>query len=62
MNNTIEFNKNYIHYKNGLTYIPIDNCKIQEDDIWVEAVLYKTQSQELFVRSKKEFIEKFTKE
>ena len=62
MSDTIEFNKTYIHYKNGLTYIPIDKCKIQENDIWVEAVLYKTQSQELFVRSKKEFIEKFVKE
>jgi len=62
MSDTIEFNKNYIHYKNGLTYIPIDKCKIQENDIWVEAILYKTQSQELFVRSKKEFVEKFAKE
>jgi len=62
MNETIELNKNYIHYKNGLTYIPIDICKIQENDIWIEAILYKTQSQELFVRSKKEFIEKFVKE
>jgi len=62
MSDIIEFNKNYVHYKNGLTYIPIDKCKIQEDNIWVEAILYKTQSQELFVRSKKEFIEKFEKE
>ncbi len=62
MSNSVEFNTNYIHYKNGLAYIPIENCKIQEDDIWVEAILYKTQSQELFVRSKKEFIEKFIKE
>ena len=55
------FNEKYIHYKNGLTYIPIDRCKIQENDIWVEAIIYKTASQELFVRSEDEFKEKFIK-
>lgn len=60
MSNNIELNKKYIHYKNGLTYIPINSCKIQENDIWVEAIIYKTLSQELFVRSKKEFDSKFT--
>ncbi|NQY95066.1 MAG: hypothetical protein HRT43_12945 [Campylobacteraceae bacterium] len=62
MSEIIEFHKKYIHYKNGLSYMPIDKCKIQEDDIWVDAIIYKTQSQELFVRSKKEFIKKFAKE
>ena len=61
MNTKIELNKKYVHYKNGLTYIPINSCKIQENDIWVEAIIYKTTSEELFVRSKKEFCEKFTK-
>lgn len=61
MSNTIELNKEYIHYKNGLTYIPVDYCKIQENDLWVEAIIYKTDTQELFVRSKEEFQNKFIK-
>ncbi len=61
MNAKIEFNKKYTHYKNGLTYIPINSCKIQENDIWVEAIIYKTTDKELFVRSQKEFSDKFTK-
>ena len=61
MKEEIEFNQPYVHYKNKLSYIPINTCKIQENDIWVEAILYKTSTQELFVRSKKEFCEKFTK-
>jgi len=59
MLNDISFNEPYVHYKNGLTYIPVDMCKFQENDIWIEAVIYKTDTQELFVRSKKEFTEKF---
>jgi hypothetical protein len=61
MNKQIEFNKDYTHYKNGLTYTPINSCKIQENDIWVEAIIYKTTTEELFVRSKKEFLSKFSK-
>ncbi len=61
MNTEIEFNKEYTHYKNGLTYIPINSCKIQENDIWVDAIIYKTTSEELFVRSQNEFNDKFTK-
>lgn len=61
MSDTIEFNKEYKHYKNGLTYIPVDECKIQENDIWVKAVIYKTDTEELFVRSKEEFKKKFSK-
>ena len=60
MNHKIELNKEYVHYKNALTYIPINNCKIQENDIWVEAILYKTDTNELFVRNTKEFEKKFT--
>jgi hypothetical protein len=59
--NKIEINKKYTHYKNGLTYIPINICKIQENDLWIEAIIYKTDTNELFVRSKKEFLEKFLK-
>ncbi len=62
INENIYFNEKYIHYKNGLSYTPINKCKIQEDDIWVEAIIYKTESQELFVRSANEFKEKFIKQ
>jgi len=61
MNKKIELNTKYIHYKNGLTYIPINSCKIQENDLWIEAIIYKTTTEELFVRSEKEFRDKFTK-
>lgn len=57
----IFLNTTYIHYKNQEKYITLNFCKIQENDIWVEAVIYRPQnSQELFVRSYKEFEEKFT--
>ena len=52
----------YTHYKNKQTYITIDFCKIQENDIWVKAVIYKPDDcEELFVREYKEFEEKFIK-
>jgi hypothetical protein len=31
----IELNTTYIHYKNKKSYIPINFCKIQENDVWV---------------------------
>ena len=56
----IELNKTYIHYKNKKSYITLDFCKIQENDVWVQAIIYKpNDSNELFVRTKKEFEEKF---
>lgn len=56
----IEINQVYKHYKNEQSYKVIDFCKIQENDIWVEAVLYKPiESNKLFVRSLNEFKEKF---
>jgi hypothetical protein len=61
MNKAIQLHQEYIHYKNKLSYIPIEYCKIQENDVWVDAVIYKTQTQELFVRSVKEFKSKFAK-
>ena len=57
----IEINKAYIHYKNKEVYIVKGFCKIQENDIWVNAILYKPDDcEELFVRSLKEFEKKFT--
>ena len=56
----IKLNKTYIHYKNKKSYITLDFCKIQENDVWVQAIIYKpNDSNELFVRTKKEFEEKF---
>lgn len=57
----IEKNKTYIHYKNKKAYKVIDFCKIQENDIWVKAIIYLPEdSKELFVRSLEEFQEKFS--
>lgn len=56
----IEKEKTYIHYKNKESYIVKEFCKIQENDIWVKAVIYKpADCEELFVRSLEEFEEKF---
>ena len=56
----IKLNTTYIHYKNNKLYTPINFCKVQENDIWIEAVIYKPiDCEELFVRSYKEFISKF---
>ena len=53
-------NQNYTHYKNKQTYKTINFCKIQENDIWVKAVIYKPDDcEELFVREYKEFEKKF---
>ena len=59
-NPLLQINLTYTHYKNKQSYQIIDFCKIQENDIWIEAVIYKPiECNELFVRSKKEFDEKF---
>ncbi|MDD2896461.1 MAG: hypothetical protein PHG81_10655 [Aliarcobacter sp.] len=56
----IELNKTYIHYKNNKPYTTINFCKIQENHIWTEAIIYKPNDcEELFVRTNKEFEEKF---
>ena len=56
----LELNQTYTHYRNKESYITIDFCKIQENDIWVKAVIYKPiDCEELFVRAYKEFEEKF---
>ncbi len=59
----IELNKTYIHYKNKKSYTPLNFCKVQENDIWIEAIIYKPNDcAELFIRTCKEFELKFTKE
>jgi hypothetical protein len=56
----LQLNQIYTHYKNKQFYITINFCKIQENDIWVKAVIYKPDDcEELFVREYKEFEEKF---
>jgi len=58
----LELNQKYTHYKNNQTYITLDFCKIQENDLWVKAVIYKPEDEDgLFVRSYSEFEEKFIK-
>ena len=60
----LQLNKLYTHYKNQEKYLTINFCKIQENDSWVEAIIYKPYKhsdncEELFVRTVKEFEEKF---
>lgn len=55
--------KAYVHYKNNKVYIKrSDRVMMQEDGIWVPAVLYTTieHSDLNFIRSASEFNEKFT--
>ena len=55
MNKTI-----YTHYKNNKDYIIIDYCSIQENDVWVTAILYKeVDGNVLFVRSEEDFERSF---
>ena len=50
----------YTHYKNNKDYIIIDYCSIQENDVWVTAILYKeVDGNILFVRSEQEWEERF---
>ena len=55
MNKTI-----YTHYKNNKDYIIIEYCSIQENDVWVTAILYKeVDGNVLFVRSEEDFERSF---
>ena len=50
----------YKHYKKEGEYYVVDYCMIQENDKWVEGIVYMTVgSNEKFVRSEVEFEEKF---
>ena len=61
----------FYHYKNLKPYVILGSCKIQEHDIWAEAVLYSDfeaykqaenkQEVEKFTRTLKEFKIKFKK-
>jgi hypothetical protein len=59
----IKLNTTYTHYKNKESYTTVNFCKIQENDSWIDAVIYKPNDcEELFVRSCKEFELKFIKQ
>ena len=59
----IKLNTTYTHYKNKESYTTVNFCKIQENDSWINAVIYKPNDcEELFVRSCKEFELKFIKQ
>lgn len=50
----------YKHYKNKQLYEIIDYCLIQEEDKWVEAVIYRRYNfAPKFCRSLEEFLNKF---
>lgn len=52
--------KTYQHYKNKKFYEIVDTCLIQENDRWIEAVIYRRATYEMkFCRSLKEFNLKF---
>ncbi len=55
-------NSHYRHYKNNKIYILIDKCKIQVQDVWLDAVIYENLEGEKFCRSTAEFNAKFKKE
>jgi len=58
--NNIKLNGLYKHYKNGNLYTVVDFCKIQVNDVWIDAVIY-TDSRSKYVRDVKEFMGKFSK-
>lgn len=52
--------KLYKHYRNGKTYEIVDYCMIQENNEWVDAIIYKRHTYDKkFCRSEEEFREKF---
>jgi len=53
-------NKIYYHYRNKKPYVVIDFGKIQVNDEWSEAVIYKEyKKEEKYIRTLSEFSEKF---
>lgn len=54
-------NNIYTHYKNKKKYKIIDICKIQENDIWTDAIIYIqiNNPNEKYVRKIIEFNRKF---
>ena len=57
----IELNSLYKHYKNGNNYETVSFCKMQTNNIWMDAILYKASDGNLYVRTITDFIDKFKK-
>lgn len=50
----------YIHYANNKHYVIVGTARIQENDEWVNAVIYKSvNGSDKFVRTAEEFFKKF---
>ena len=53
----------YFHYRNKKPYVKVGKAKIQENGKWIDAVLYtELGKKDIYVRSEKEFNEKFSEE
>ena len=53
---------NFEDYNPEIANVVTDSRKIQENDFWVDAIIYKPNDcEELFVRTTKEFENKFSK-
>ena len=57
----IKLNETYRHYKNNKEYVTVNFCKMQSNDEWSDAVVYKGSDDNLYVRDLKDFADKFTK-
>ena len=60
----IKIGDKFRHYKNGKVYVITNtDVRIQQNDEWLLAIEYRTLENEfpLFVRSREEFEEKFSK-
>lgn len=63
---SVEIDEYYKHYKNTCyLYKIVDECKIQIDNVWKPAVIYRREYDsndgDLYVRSVEEFLLKFNK-
>lgn len=59
----IDSNHTYRHYRNGKDYVAISLCKMQQNNEWLQAVIYRPAYDDgmVYVRELKDFLEKFTK-
>ena len=59
----IELNTLYKHYKTGNDYLTLQFCKMQQNNQWLNAVIYKASYDDgmVYVRELKDFEDKFAK-
>lgn len=55
----IKLNTEYIHYRNKKSYITLNYCKMQTNNIWLDSIIYKNEEGEIFVRELSDFENKF---